>query len=77
MTKDSTSSSTSSKAGAINDFDYSDWDGGDWESYFAYIRQSEGTAAAEYELKRLNRAGLIPAEYVVMASSGARGSLKH
>ena len=76
MTKDSTSSKTSS-SGVSDDFDYSDWDGGDWESYFAYIRQSEGTAAAEYELKRLNRAGLIPAEYVVMASSGARGSLKH
>lgn len=77
MTKDSTSNNKSSKTDVSDDFDYSDWDGGDWESYFAYIRQSEGTAAAEYELKRLNRAGLIPAEYVVMASSGARGSLKH
>ena len=77
MTKDSTGRKTSSKTDVSDDFDYSDWDGGDWESYFAYIRQSEGTAAAEYELKRLNRAGLIPAEYVVMASSGARGSLKH
>ena len=77
MTKDSTNSKTSSKTDVSDDFDYSDWDGGDWESYFAYIRQTEGTAAAEYELKRLNRAGLIPAEYVVMASSGARGSLKH
>lgn len=77
MTKDSTSRKTNSKTDVSDDFDYSDWDGGDWESYFAYIRQSEGTAAAEYELKRLNRAGLIPAEYVVMASSGARGSLKH
>lgn len=77
MTKDSTNNNKSSKTDVSDDFDYSDWDGGDWESYFAYIRQSEGKAAAEYELKRLNRAGLIPAEYVVMASSGARGSLKH
>ena len=53
--------------------DYSDWSGGDWESYFAQIRQSEGQAAAEQELKEFTEKGYIPQNMVALAASGARG----
>ena len=53
--------------------DYSDWDAGDWEGYFASIRQSEGKAAAEEELKYFTSKGLIPNNMVTYAASGARG----
>ena len=56
-----------------SDFDYSGWDGGDWEGYFAGIRQSEGQAAAEKELRDMTSKGLIPKEYVNLAAIGARG----
>ena len=53
--------------------DYSDWDQGDWESYFSAIRQSEGTAAAQEELNTFTKNGLIPKNMVTFAASGARG----
>lgn len=53
--------------------DYSDWDAGMWEGYFAQIRQSEGKAAAEEELKYFTSNGLIPKNMVTYAASGARG----
>ena len=53
--------------------DYADWDAGDWEGYFARIRQSEGKSAAEEELKYFTSNGLIPKKFVAIASSGARG----
>ena len=53
--------------------DYSDWDAGDWEAYFASIRQSEGKAAAQEELEYFTRNGLIPTNMVTHAASGARG----
>ena len=53
--------------------DYSDWEESEWESYFAQIRQTEGTAAAQKELNEMLRKGLIPKGYVSAASSGARG----
>lgn len=53
--------------------DYSDWDAADWNSYFSAIRQSEGQAAAEAELKEFTSKGLIPNKYVSYAASGARG----
>ena len=53
--------------------DYEGWDGGDWESYFAKIRISDGQAAAEAELNRMTQAGLIPNNMVAMAAIGARG----
>ena len=52
---------------------YADWDGGDWEAYFAGIRQSEGKAAAEKELSEFTSLGFIPTKYVNMAAIGARG----
>lgn len=52
---------------------YSDWDEGDWEGYFAQIRQSEGQAAAEEELKYFTSKGLIPTKYVSYGAIGARG----
>ena len=52
---------------------YSNWDAGDWEGYFATIRQSEGTAAAQDELKHFTSKGLIPTNMVTYAASGARG----
>ena len=54
--------------------DYTDFDAGDWEAYFAYIRQSEGKAAAEQELNRMASAGLVPKNMVTYAAIGARGS---
>ena len=53
--------------------DTSDWNAGQWESYFAQIRQTEGTAAAQKELNQKTSSGEIPKEYVAAASSGARG----
>ena len=53
--------------------DYADWDAGDWEGYFARIRQSEGKAAAEEELKYFTSNGLIPTKYVTYGAIGARG----
>lgn len=53
--------------------DYSGWTAGDWEGYFAAIRQSEGKAAAEEELKTLTSKGLIPKNMVNYAAIGARG----
>ncbi len=53
---------------------YADWNGGDWEHYFAHIRQTEGQAAAEAELNRMTQEGLIPKNMVAMAAAGARGS---
>lgn len=52
---------------------YADWDAGDWESYFAQIRQSEGRAAAEEELKFFTSNGLIPSKFVSYGAIGARG----
>jgi hypothetical protein len=56
---------------------YAAWDHGDWESYFATIRNTKSKSAAEEELSRMNKAGLIPKNYVAAASIGARGSLGH
>ena len=49
-------SETTIRAGSV----YSGFDAGDWEGYFAAIRQQEGVAAAEEELKYLNSQGYIP-----------------
>jgi peptidoglycan hydrolase-like protein with peptidoglycan-binding domain len=56
---------------------YADWDAGDWNSYFAQIRQSEGKTAAEEELNYFTQNGLIPKNMVTYAAIGARGSLGH
>ena len=53
--------------------DTSGWNAGQWESYFAQIRQTEGTAAAQKELTQKTSSGEIPKQYVAAASSGARG----
>ena len=57
--------------------DYSDWDASDWNSYFAQIRASEGQSAAEEELNRMTKAGLIPKNMLSYAATGARGRLGH
>lgn len=57
--------------------DYSTWDAGDWEAYFAQIRQSEGTEAAQAELTEFTNKGLIPKNMTVYAGIGARGKLGH
>ena len=57
--------------------DYADWDAGDWEGYFATIRNTKSKAAAEEELNRMTKAGLIPTKMVTYAAIGARGSLGH
>ena len=56
---------------------YADWDAGDWNGYFATIRQTEGSEAAIEELNRMNKNGLIPTNMVSYASLGARGKLGH
>ena len=60
----------------VSDPDYSSWDQGDWEGYFASIRQSEGQAAAEEELRYFTKKGLIPQKMVNYAAIGARGGQK-
>ena len=57
--------------------DYADWDYGDWEGYFATIRNTKGKSAAETELSRMTKLGYIPKEFTVAAGIGARGSLGH
>ena len=52
---------------------YDGWDAGDWEGFFAMIRQSEGKASAEETLKQFTSKGLIPTNMVVYAAIGARG----
>lgn len=63
------------KASGTIDFDYSGFDAGDWESYFARIRNSEGVAAAETELDILRNK--IPRDMLVYAGIGARGRSGH
>ena len=55
--------------------DYAEWDALDWDKYFSNIRLSEGKAAAEAELSRMNKAGYIPKQMIVIAAIGARGKL--
>ena len=57
--------------------DYSDWDAFDWEGYFAQIRNTESKSAAEEELDRMVKAGLIPQKMITYAAIGARGKLGH
>ena len=59
--------------GGGEEIDTSGWNAGQWESYFAQIRQAEGTAAAQKELNQMTSSGKIPKQYVASASSGARG----
>ena len=54
--------------------EFSDWSAGDWESYFAQIRASEGQDAAKKELNDFIKKGLIPQNMVAFASIGVRGS---
>lgn len=53
---------------------YANWNAGDWEGYFANIRQTEGKAAAEEELRYFTSKGLIPQKFVTYGAIGARGS---
>lgn len=55
---------------------YADFDAGEWEGYFAAIRQSEGKEAALEELQYFTSNGLIPTGMVVYAAIGARGGQK-
>ena len=52
---------------------YANWDAGDWEGYFANIRQTEGQAAAQEELSYFTSKGLIPNNMVNYAAIGVRG----
>ena len=56
---------------------YIDWTAGDWNSYFARIRLTEGQAAAEEELELFTSQGVIPTNFVASAAIGARGKLGH
>ena len=56
---------------------FKDYDAGDWEAYFANIRQTEGSSAANEELNLFTKKGLIPTNMVVYAAIGARGKLGH
>lgn len=60
-----------------DDFDYSGWDALDWEGYFATILNTESQSAAEEELNRMTKAGLIPKKMLTYAAIGARGKLGH
>lgn len=56
---------------------FADFDGGDWEAYFANIRNDDGKSAAEAEMSRLSKAGILPDNMTYYAAIGARGSLGH
>ena len=62
---------------SLNPDDYKDWDGLDWEGYFATIRNTDGVAAAEKELREFTNQEIIPTKYMVYAGIGARGKLGH
>lgn len=55
--------------------DYSSWGAGDWEDYFAYIRENESFDAAQKELNDMKSKGLIPDNMIIYADRGARGPL--
>ena len=52
---------------------YAGWDAGDWEAYFAYIRQTDGHGAAMEEFDRMSKAGFIPKNMAAYAAIGVRG----
>ncbi len=52
---------------------YDGWGAGEWEGFFAMIRQNEGKASAEETLEQFTSKGLIPTNMVVYAAIGARG----
>lgn len=56
---------------------YASWGAGEWEGYFAQIRNSEGQAAAEEELHEFSSKGYLPQNMMVYAAIGARGKLGH
>lgn len=68
-----TTSNTTNKT-ATPSADYSNWRSGDWTQYFSYIRSNEGTAAAQSELNSMISKGLIPQEYIALATITAKGS---
>ena len=55
---------------------YKDFDGLDWQGYFATIRNTDGQSAAEKELEYFIENGLIPTNMVSLATIGVRGSMK-
>ena len=62
--------------------DYADWNAGDWEAYFANIRNTPakeggGKDAAIEELNEFLDKGFIPKNMVYFARIGARGSFGH
>lgn len=59
------------------DVDYSSWSAGEWEEYFAYIRQNESPEDAEKELNDLVKQGVIPQNMISYARKGASGTLGH
>ena len=54
-----------------------DWDAGDWEGYFATVRNIDGRAAAEEELLFYSNNGLLPDDMMYFARIGAQGSFGH
>lgn len=59
--------------------DYADWNYSDWYEYFSSIRTDpkKGKSAAETELNRMIKAGLIPTKMIQSAATAARGSSGH
>ena len=57
--------------------DYADWNYSDWNEYFYNIRTNQGKSAAETELNRMIKAGLIPTTMIQSAATAARGSSGH
>lgn len=54
---------------------YDGWGKEEWRSYFSNIRISEGTEAANKEMRRLRSAGYLPADMVKYAINGAKGTV--
>lgn len=56
---------------------YSKFDAGDWQGYFARIREESGQAAAAQELNEFKSKGWIPNNMISYAQIGAKGKIGH
>ncbi len=52
------------------------WDGAQWEAYFAQLRKDEGAEKATEYMQAMIHSGVLPKKMVSFAVMGAKGALK-
>ncbi len=52
------------------------WDAGQWEAYFASIRQKQGAQKAMDYVQALARSGVLPKDMIVFGVMGAKGKVQ-